>query len=52
MRCLFEICIRHSSLAQVLSESEPEHILRFHGACLWNGNLTLITELMQVRQSS
>ncbi len=37
------------SVVQVLSDSEPEHILRFHGACLWGGNLTLITELMQVQ---
>ena len=35
--------------AQLLSESEPEHILRFHGACLWGLNLVLVTELMQVR---
>ena len=36
---------------QVLSDSQPEHILRFYGACLWDGNLVLITELMQVRVS-
>ena len=33
---------------QVLSESDPEHLLKFHGVCLWDGRLTLVTELMKV----
>ena len=34
---------------QVLSESDPEHLLKFYGVCLWEGRLTLVTELMKVQ---
>ena len=32
----------------MLSDGDPEHLLKFHGVCLWEGRLTLVTELMKV----
>ena len=41
-------CRKMMAALQVLSESDPEHLLKFHGVCLWDGRLTLVTELMKV----